>query len=516
MILPVLALLGVPVEATVSRSCRATGAFEFKFEEWEGDSYKGLRTKTVNVLESDMEVVAVGEASGIDAIWHAKLYACSRAAYCYMKQSKNQQCESDDDAEIITIKKPASFDTWRREVACGHARAGNVSDLEDTGRNAVIVKSTRVVATAKRDSVTESYETTLFEHAGGARWGGYHVCWQPEPAQPVIPSVPKPRPEPPRPAANDLAPRFQVVDAALEVNPSLSTGACPLPLELKATLTTVGGAGEVRFRLNHKGGRGPIRRVTFSEAGTKESNAVYRVGEPVGAAAGSGGGPSGQITAQPGAGGGGIGGFRQDDDPNHHTGYFELEIVSPRSPVKTSEPAHYKVVCKPQVAVEPVDAQFAGSGRSTSPAPASPPLRAASAASPKAAQGQAARKPAPPAAANRPTADPGGTARMWLVHLDRKLASPARVEVPADLVQRVDRDKGPGEARLCFAAASWRSVRSAVLPYLDPRQRQNIEIRLRSGDGKIIVLARSRIIEERGGTGGSRCLRVSFGSSRVL
>jgi len=341
-----------PGEAeAVRRSCRATGKFIYTFHEEVDGSFVALRTKSVNILQSDMEVVASGHYEGAASvcgqaceILEAKKRACSEATQCFLAQASGaDSCVADLYTTIFeTIVKPPRIDDWRREIACDYARAGQVPGLQRTDSNTVKLVETKIEATASRDSVTDRRYSTVSESE--------HVCWRHiADAIPLPKPRPEPRPIPPPPASNDLRVPFQVTGGSLEVTPSLHNGPCPTQIEVEASLT-VAGQGTVRFRLNHKGGRGPIRTVAFREGGTQESTATYTIG-----ASGGGGGPTEGMVAQGGSGGGGIGGFQQNTAPNEHTGWFEIEIVSPRSPFKTSEPAHYKVVCKPTPAMAPVE-----------------------------------------------------------------------------------------------------------------------------------------------------------------
>jgi hypothetical protein len=334
----------------VRRACRATGDYlEYSFQEFVDGSLVGQRVWRVSVQPEDMEAVA---STDMPTIYQAKESSCRAAAFCLAQQvaMESYVCEGTSNLKYETVRRPPGIVGWRRSLACDAARAGEVPGLSP-GANRVRLVKTKFVAIGHRDEVTRYSDRTVSESD--------HVCWDGGGVAHFPPGVHfdpegKPsRPKPPRPASDDLRVPFQVTGGSLEVTPSLHNGSCPTQIEVEASLT-VAGQGTVRFRLNHKGGRGPIRSVTFREGGTKASTMTYTIG-----ASGGGGGPTEGMAAQGGSGGGGIGGFQQNTVPNQHTGWFEIEIVSPGSPFKKSELAHYKVICKPTPAMEPVEAQLA-------------------------------------------------------------------------------------------------------------------------------------------------------------
>lgn len=355
----------------VRRACRATGDYlEYSFQELVDGSLVGQRLWRVSVQPEDMEVVA---STDMPTIQQAKASSCRAAAFCLAQQATMESyvCEGTSNLKYETVRRPPGIVGWRRSLACDAARAGEVPGLS-LGANTVKLVKTKFVAIGHRDEVTRYSDKTVSESD--------HVCWDGEGVAHLPPGVqPHPkkpsRPKPPRPASDDLRVPFQVTGGSIEVTPALHNGPCPTQIEVGASLT-VAGQGTVRFRLNHKGGRGPIRTVAFPEGGTKTSTGTYTIG-----ASSGGGGPTEGMVAQGGSGGG-IGGFQQSTAPNQHTGWFEIEIVSPTSPFKKSEPAHYKAVCKPTPAMEPVEAQLVpglggGGGGGRKSDPVKPPAGAA-------------------------------------------------------------------------------------------------------------------------------------------
>jgi hypothetical protein len=444
-----LASAAFPGDAeAVRRACRATGDYlEYSFQEFVGGSIVGQRTWRVSVRPEDMEAVA---STDMPTIYQAKASSCSAAAFClaWLATMESHVCEGTSNLKYETVRRPPGIDGWRRSLACDAVRAGKVPGLTPDENTVKLVK-TKFVAIGHRDEVTRYSDRTVSESD--------HVCWDGggiahfDPSVQFDPKGKPSRPKPPRPASDDLRVPFQVTGGSIEVTPSLYNGPCPTQIEAEASLTVVG-QGTVRFRLNHKGGRGPIRTVTFREGGTKTSTMAYTIG------ADGGGGPTEGMVAQGGSGGGGIGGFQQNTAPNQETGWFELEIVSPTSPFKKSEPAHYKVICKPTPAMEPVEAQLVpgiggggGGGRKDDPVqpPAGTPDLVLLSAAPgrdgtcRLVVGNAGKQPSAktvvrlsargqkPINLDLPPIPPGGRqpvpvknlgALDWLVHLDRSNA----------------------------------------------------------------------------------------------
>jgi hypothetical protein len=136
-----------PGEAeAVRRACRATGQLIYAFHEEVDGSFVARRTKSVNILQSDMEVVASGHYEGAAAvcgqaceILEAKKIACSEATQCFLAQASGaDSCVADLSTTIFeTIVKPPRIDDWRREIACDYARAGQVPGLQRTDSNTV-------------------------------------------------------------------------------------------------------------------------------------------------------------------------------------------------------------------------------------------------------------------------------------------------------------------------------------------------------------------------------------------
>jgi hypothetical protein len=163
--------------ADVRRACRATGYFVFTYRESAG-GVATTRTKRIDILQSDMEVVANSAGQMWSTATDAKRWACTHAAMCYVNQAAGaEQCGNTPlNAVYETIRKPEPIDRWRRDVDCGHARAGSVPGLKRTGANTVTLLQTKIVATASRDGITRNADKTVSESG--------HVCWSPSPAKP--------------------------------------------------------------------------------------------------------------------------------------------------------------------------------------------------------------------------------------------------------------------------------------------------------------------------------------------
>lgn len=187
----------VPADAQeVRRACRATGHFVFTFKETV-DGSTTTRTKRIDILQSDMEVVANSAGQMWSTATDAKRWACAQAAQCFVQQAAGApHCGGSPlNAVFETIRKPEPIDAWRRNVACNHARAGSVPGLRRTGANAVILTHTKIVATAHRDGITRNADTTVDESG--------HACWSASPpdgsGSPGTRPVPGTRPTPARP-----------------------------------------------------------------------------------------------------------------------------------------------------------------------------------------------------------------------------------------------------------------------------------------------------------------------------
>ena len=190
----ILAIMGVlPVEAQERRACRATGYFLFTFHE-RVDGSMVTRTKRIDILQSDMEVVATSAGQMWSTATDAKRWACSQAAACFVQQAAGADTCGSSPLNVVyeTIRKPHPIDDWRREVACNHAAAGNVQGLRKTSANTATLVQTKIVATASRDGITRNADQTVSE--------GGHVCWSPSASRGEHPPTgPEPSSESPRP-----------------------------------------------------------------------------------------------------------------------------------------------------------------------------------------------------------------------------------------------------------------------------------------------------------------------------
>jgi hypothetical protein len=127
------------------------------------------------LIQSDMEVVASSPGQKFSTVTDAKRFACEAAASCYVYQAAGAEatCQPGVGSPVVfeTIKRPPPLSDWRRQVACNHARAGNVPSLTRSGTNKATVVETKIVATASRDGITRNADRTVSESS--------HVCWSP-------------------------------------------------------------------------------------------------------------------------------------------------------------------------------------------------------------------------------------------------------------------------------------------------------------------------------------------------
>jgi len=211
LVLAAVAMLPVHAQAQdVRRACRATGYFTFTFTELVDGSVV-TRTKRIDILQSDMEVVANSAGQTWSTVTDAKRWACTQAAACYVRQAAGADSCGGSPLNVVyeTIRKPDPIDDWRRQVACNHARAGSVPGLRQTNANTVTLVQTKIVATASRDGITRNADVTVKESD--------HVCWSPSPnpgADPAAgmqkdPERPQPKPGRPQPKPSRTDPEHQ-------------------------------------------------------------------------------------------------------------------------------------------------------------------------------------------------------------------------------------------------------------------------------------------------------------------
>jgi hypothetical protein len=165
LILGLLASLPVEAEARDERrACRARGYFLYTFQELAGGSMT-TRTKRIDILQSDMEVVATSAGQTWGTVTDAKRWACTQAADCYVRQAAGADTCGGSPLNVVyeTIRKPSPIDEWRRQVACNHARAGNVEGVRQTSESTVTLVQTKIVATASRDGITRNADRTVSE-----------------------------------------------------------------------------------------------------------------------------------------------------------------------------------------------------------------------------------------------------------------------------------------------------------------------------------------------------------------
>lgn len=187
-ILVMLAALPAVAQAEdVRRACRATGYFVYTFQERTGDSVV-THTQRIDILQSDMEVVASSAGQMWNTVTDAKRWACSQAASCYVRLASGAAASCGDsplNTIYETTRMPSRVNEWRRDVACNHARAGNVEGVGRTGRNTVTLLQTRIVATASRDGITRHADRSVNE--------SNHLCWKRSRGD----EAPSPSPKPP-------------------------------------------------------------------------------------------------------------------------------------------------------------------------------------------------------------------------------------------------------------------------------------------------------------------------------
>ena len=200
--LVLVALAVFPVQAQAQgerRACRATGYFLFTLSE-SVDGAVVSRTKRIDILQSDMEVVATSAGQGWSTVTDAKRWACSQAAECFAWLAAGGESCSGSQLNVVfeTIRKPEAMDEWRRQVACNHARAGSIAGLRQTNANTVTLVQTKIVATASRDEITRYADATVNESG--------HVCWTPAEKPGTRPGPgtrPTPGPRQPNPTRTD-------------------------------------------------------------------------------------------------------------------------------------------------------------------------------------------------------------------------------------------------------------------------------------------------------------------------
>ena len=195
LVVTAIALLPGDARAQERRACRATGYFLFSLDEHAGGSVT-TRTARINILPSDMEVVATAAGQTSSTVTDAKRWACEAAAQCYVQLAKGADCGGTQLGAIFeTMKRPDHMEVWRRQVACNHARAGSFPGLRQTSTNKVTLVQTKVVATGSRDGITRHADATISESD--------HVCWSPSGAaddnRPTDPTPERPGPRPSRP-----------------------------------------------------------------------------------------------------------------------------------------------------------------------------------------------------------------------------------------------------------------------------------------------------------------------------
>ena len=189
LVLAALAVLPVQAQAQGERrACRATGYFLFTMNE-NVDGSVVSRTKRIDILQSDMEVVATSAGQTWSTVTDAKRWACSQAAECFVRVAAGAERCSGSQLNVVfeTIRMPEAMDEWRRQVACNHARAGSIPGLRHTNANTVTLVQTKIVATASRDEITRNADATVNESG--------HVCWSP-PEKPGTRPGPGTRPAP--------------------------------------------------------------------------------------------------------------------------------------------------------------------------------------------------------------------------------------------------------------------------------------------------------------------------------
>ena len=161
--LAVLTVLTLEAQAQGERrACRATGYFLFTMNE-NVDGSVVSRTKRIDILQSDMEVVATSAGQTWSTVTDAKRWACSQAAECFVRVAAGAERCGGSPLNVVfeTIRMPEAMDDWRRQVACNHARTGSIPGLRHTNANTVTLVQTKIVATASRDEITRNADATV-------------------------------------------------------------------------------------------------------------------------------------------------------------------------------------------------------------------------------------------------------------------------------------------------------------------------------------------------------------------
>jgi len=310
------------------------------------------RTQRIDILQSDMEVVANSAGQTWSTVTDAKRWACAQAAECYVRQAAGAESCGGSPLNVVfeTIRKPDRIEDWRREVACNHARAGSVRGLRRTSANTVTLVQTKIVATATRDEITRNADATVNESD--------HVCWSPA-GKPGTRPVPGTRPTPgrtePKPSRTDPGRRPSRTDSShqptrtdsshapsrtnapspianiqVTVTPPAQKGKCPASVLMQARLELRAPA-EVRWWVTGEDGyQSPKYVRSFTRP---QGSLIWRRHiDPKPA--------TGGLTQKPGA---------KPSAPIHR-GYFQVhfEAVSDRPiPLGTSERVPFTVDCSP-------------------------------------------------------------------------------------------------------------------------------------------------------------------------
>lgn len=185
-----------------------------------------------------------------------------------------------------------------------------------------------------------------------------------------LPVVCKSPLKPVRPASDSIAAAFGVTELTLTPQPVLASGQCPRTVKFNASVSA-SGSGQVKYRIRGSDGSlSPVRTVNVNSSEPAKFSFERTFGEttsgglvtPTDPTPPSGPGslavpanppdPKGPTLKAPtGPGGttppaGGSGAIASPTAEGEHSGWFRIDIVSPKAGKQKSREAFYKVICE--------------------------------------------------------------------------------------------------------------------------------------------------------------------------
>jgi hypothetical protein len=153
----------------------------------------------------------------------------------------------------------------------------------------------------------------------------------------------KAKPQPKGPS--NLTTKAVVTKVSMSMHPGNYTGSCPAKLQSWITIDT-NGATPVKYRFeSEKGALSPVYTADIGPLKQKILKLDFNIGKDP---SGQGGVQNAFQAPQQGGGQPGINFAAQPTAPNVWQGFYKLKIVEPN--VISSNPANYRVTCKPKIA----------------------------------------------------------------------------------------------------------------------------------------------------------------------